>query len=86
MSLGIPAIGGDRVGGVPWTLGNGEYGVLVDVRSPDQIASAMLRLAQDEGTRARLGAAGREFARRRFHIEQVADQYEAIYAAGATQP
>jgi L-malate glycosyltransferase len=80
MSLGMPAIGGDRVGGVPWTLGNGEYGVLVDVRSPDQIASAMLRLAQDEDTRARLGAAGREFAKRRFRIEQVADQYEAIYA------
>ena len=85
MSLGIPAIGGDRVGGVPWTLGNGECGVLVDVRSPDQIASAMIRLAQDENTRTRLGAAGREFARRRFHIEQVADQYEAIYAEGGAQ-
>jgi len=80
MSLGMPAIGGDRVGGVPWTLGNGEYGVLVNVRSPDRIASAMLRLAQDEDTRARLGAAGREFARRHFHIEQVADRYEGIYA------
>jgi glycosyltransferase involved in cell wall biosynthesis len=80
MSLGIPAIGGDRVGGVPWTLGNGKYGVLVNVRSTDQIASAMLRLAQDEDTRARLAVAGREFARRHFHIEQVADRYEAIYA------
>ena len=56
--------------------------MLVDVRSPDQIASAMIRLAQDEDTRTRLGAAGREFARRRFHIEQVADQYEAIYEEG----
>jgi L-malate glycosyltransferase len=80
MSLGLPAIGGDRVGGVPWTLGNGECGVLVDVRSPDQIASAMVRLAQDEDTRARLGEAGREFAKSNFHIEHVADQYEAIYA------
>jgi glycosyltransferase involved in cell wall biosynthesis len=86
MSLGMPAIGGDGVGGVPWTLGNGAYGVLVNVRSPDQIASAMLRLAQNEETRTRLGAGGREFARRHFHIERVADQYEAIYAelAGRT--
>jgi glycosyltransferase involved in cell wall biosynthesis len=85
MSLAIPVIAGDRVGGVPWTLGNGECGVLVDVRSPDQIASAMIRLAQDANTRTRLGAAGREFARRRFNIEQVADQYEAIYAEGGAQ-
>jgi glycosyltransferase involved in cell wall biosynthesis len=80
MSLGIPAIAGVRVGGVPWTLGNGQFGLLVDVRYPDRIASAMLRLAQNEDFRAALGRAGRDFARSRFHIEQVADQYEAIYA------
>jgi L-malate glycosyltransferase len=85
MSLGIPAIGGSAAGGVPWTLGNGKYGVLVDIRSPDQIASAMLRLAQDAGARIQLGADAREFVKRRFHIEQVADHYEAIYVQLVSQ-
>jgi glycosyltransferase involved in cell wall biosynthesis len=80
MSLGIPVIGGRTAGGVPWTLGNGEYGILVDTRSPDQIAAAMIRLAQNDHARIELGQAGRESARRRFHIQHVADRYEAIYA------
>jgi len=80
MSLGVPVIGGERAGGVPWTLGDGKYGVLVDVSSPDQIASAMIRLAQNQNTRAHLEEAGREFAKQHFNIEQVADRYEAIYA------
>jgi L-malate glycosyltransferase len=79
MSLGIPAIGGRAAGGVPWTLGDGAYGLLVDVRSPDAIACAMLRLAQDEQLRTRLGAAGREAAKRRFHVDDVAECYEDIY-------
>lgn len=85
MSLSIPAIGGSGVGGVPWTLGEGEYGVLVDVRSAEQLASAMLRLAQDEQGRVELGIAGRRSVKSRFHIAQVADRYEAIYAELASQ-
>jgi len=86
MSLGIPAIGGIGVGGVPWTLGEGKYGLLVDVGSPDQIASAMLQLAQDNEVRNRLAIAAREFTKRCFHIEQAADRYEAIYAQLAGRP
>jgi glycosyltransferase involved in cell wall biosynthesis len=80
MSLGIPAIGGRTAGGVPWTLGDGKYGVLVDVRLPDHIACAMLGLAEDEDARIQLGAVARESSKRRFHIRRVASQYEAIYA------
>jgi glycosyltransferase involved in cell wall biosynthesis len=85
MSLGITAIGGRATGGVPWTLGDGKYGLLVDVRSPDQIASAMLRLAQNEEWRTRLGLAARESTKRRFHIRHVANQYEVIYSQLVTQ-
>jgi glycosyltransferase involved in cell wall biosynthesis len=80
MSLGIPVIGGRAAGAVPWTLGDGRYGILIDVRSADQIASAMLRLAQDDQTRIWLATAGRDSVKDRFDIEQVAAQYEAIYA------
>ncbi len=85
MSFGIPAIGGNTAGGVPWTLGYGRCGVLVDVHSPDQIAAAMLRLAEDDDTRYKLGTAAREFLKSRFHISKVAEQYEAIYAQLAGQ-
>jgi glycosyltransferase involved in cell wall biosynthesis len=85
MSLGIPAIGGRAAGGVPWTLGDGAYGLLVDVRSPNAIAAAMLRLAKDEQLRNQLGAAAREAARRRFHIDDVTKRYEGIYLQLASQ-
>ena len=85
MSLGIPAIGGNAAGGVPWTLGYGQYGMLVDVRSPDQIASAMLQLIQNDEVRTHLGEIARESIKRRFHIQQVADSYETIYAQLASR-
>jgi glycosyltransferase involved in cell wall biosynthesis len=65
-------------------LGEGKYGVLVDVRSPYEVGSAMLRLGQDRNARMELSAAGRATARLRFHIREVADRYEAIYTALAS--
>jgi glycosyltransferase involved in cell wall biosynthesis len=88
MSLGIPVIGGKTAGGVPWTLGYGECGVLVDIRSADAIAGAMLDLARDRDRRRRLGAAARDYAGRHYRLSRVVDQYEAIYselAAAARQ-
>ena len=78
MSMGIPVIGGRKAGGVPWTLGEG--GMLVDVRSPKAIASAMLQIASDRVARTRLEAIARMSVMQRFHLAQVTDQYEAIYA------
>ncbi len=70
---------------MPWTLGDGRYGMLVDVCSPDHIASAMRQLAQDHEVRTRFAATARAFAKSQFHIGQVADKYEAIYAQLAAQ-
>jgi glycosyltransferase involved in cell wall biosynthesis len=80
MAHGIPVIGGDHSGAVPWVLGDGKYGVLVDVRSPEKVAAAMLHLAQNGEERLRLGQTAREATRQRFHISRVADSYETIYA------
>ena len=83
MSMGIPVIGGRQSGGVPWTLGNG--GLLVDVCSPEAIASAMLQIASDKVARMRLERLARESVMRRFHLTQTTDQYEAIYSSLVTQ-
>ena len=79
MSMGIPVIGGKQSGGVPWTLGEG--GLLVDVRSPEAIAAAMLEIASDGVTRMRLERIARRSVMERFHLAQVTDRYEAIYAS-----
>ena len=85
MSMGIPVIGGEQSGGVPWTLENGYAGVLVDVRSAKAIAEAMYKLAVDREERHRIGEQGRETARRRFHIEVVTDAYLEAYADALSQ-
>ena len=85
MAMGIPVIGGERSGGVPWTLENGRAGVLVDVRSAKAIAEAMQKLADDREERHRIGEQGREAARRRFHIAVVTDAYLEAYADALSQ-
>ncbi len=79
MALSIPVIGGRDSGAVPWTLGEGEAGILVDATSPDEFAVAMSSLAEKEDARHRLGRKGRLYAEQRFHIRAVADAYERAY-------
>lgn len=80
MALRIPVIGGRSSGGVPWTLDNGRVGILVDVRSPEHVAEAMVKLAGDPELRREFGELGYALARERFHISTVTDAYQKIYA------
>lgn len=77
MALGIPVIGGKSSGAVPDTLGKG--GLLVNVRKPQEIADAMIRLAKDPALRAELGKTGREKAKQVYSLDQVISQYEHLY-------
>jgi glycosyltransferase involved in cell wall biosynthesis len=79
MAMGIPVIAGKDSGGVPWTLDNGTAGVLVDVTKPEQIASAMLELAENTAKRQQQGLAGQTQARKKFHISVVTDAYLDCY-------
>ena len=79
MARGIPVIGGEASGGVPWTLDYGRAGRLVDVRSPEAVARAMLELAADAGLRQKYAERGLALARQRFHIGAVADAWQAVY-------
>jgi glycosyltransferase involved in cell wall biosynthesis len=76
---GVPVIGGRASGAVPWVLADGQSGLLVDVRSPQQLASAVLRLAADDVERARL--AGQAFHRlcAEFSLGAIVDRYEDEY-------
>ncbi len=83
MALGIPVIGGSHSGAVPDTLGDG--GLLVDVRSAQRIADAMITLANDRALRDSLGAAGRSRALENFSLAQVTGAYEGLYTRLANE-
>jgi glycosyltransferase involved in cell wall biosynthesis len=79
MALGLPVIGGETSGGVPFVLGNGEAGVLVDVRAPSQVAAKMVALAQDTALRAEKSRAAWEKAAADFRIRKIVQQYTDLY-------
>jgi glycosyltransferase involved in cell wall biosynthesis len=79
-AIGLPCIGGEKSGGVPFSLNGGSAGLLVSLTSVDELAGAMLRLTMDQRERVRIAAAGYEYARSRFRIESVVDEYLDVYA------
>lgn len=80
MAQGIPVIGGISSGAVPWTLDFGKAGILVDINSPNELAQAMIKLAQSSDIRIQLGESGHHLVRNRFAMQTVADSYEILYA------
>ena len=86
MAVGLPVLGGNRSGAVPWVVG--ENGCLVDVTRPDAIAAALAGLLADAPRRERLAQAARTATEQRFAAARVVEQYAAIYAqlAGAAVP
>lgn len=77
LSLGVPVVGGEASGAVPWVIG--EAGRLVDVRSPEAIAQAMLELLSDAQALIDLGALAESNTVARFSPDAVAVAYESHY-------
>lgn len=77
MSLGVPVVGGQASGAVPWVIGDG--GRLVDVRSEQAIAQAAIDLLSDSQKLAVLSAQAGENALARFSVDAVAAAYENAY-------
>jgi glycosyltransferase involved in cell wall biosynthesis len=86
MAAGLPIVA-TRVGGVPDLIEDGRSGLLVDRRSPEQLAAALIRLLDDPEAARRLGAAARRRQQAEFSIEVAASRlgalYERLYAASA---
>lgn len=56
-------------------------GLLVPPGDAEALGAALLRLFQDSGLRARMGAAGRARAEQRFSAKTMAREFETLYAA-----
>lgn len=85
MARSVPVVAGRRSGGVPWMLDDGESGVLVDVRSPVEIARGAIHLLQADDDWDRLAAAALQSSRRRFLAPIVVEQYEDLLATAASR-
>lgn len=66
MAMGVPVVV-TRGGGVTELVRDGDDGLLVDVRAPDQIADAIQRLLNDPDKARAIGRAGRASIKRAFH-------------------
>ncbi len=73
MASGLPVVA-SRDGAVPEVVPDGKAGVLIDGRSSDAIAAALIRLLVDRPLRHRLGSRGREVARE-LDWPRVADRF-----------
>lgn len=77
MYCGLPVIASSR-GGQTDFLRDGETGFLIPVGDVDALAERILRLAGDEALRQRISEFNLNYVER-FHIAEVARQYEALF-------
>ncbi|MCV7261176.1 GDP-mannose-dependent alpha-(1-6)-phosphatidylinositol monomannoside mannosyltransferase [Mycobacterium shimoidei] len=68
---GVPVIAGTS-GGAPETVRPGETGLVIDGRSPDRVAEAVIELLADPDRAAAMGAAGRKWATAQWRWDMLA--------------
>jgi glycosyltransferase involved in cell wall biosynthesis len=76
---GTLVVAGQRSGAVPWVLGEGIAGELVDVSDAGAIASAVLRLTADQEFAARRRTEAFTHVQANFSLDHVLDLYEQVY-------
>jgi rhamnosyl/mannosyltransferase len=79
MACGVPVINTDLKSGVPFVSPHGESGLTVPPEDPASLSSAVRRLLADPSMRERMGAAGKERARREFSKEALGDRVLRLY-------
>ena len=79
MAKGVPVIGGEHSGAVPWVLNEGRAGLLVDVAEVDSIAAGINYILSDESDWQRYSDAGYTFARDQFEMSVIAGRYLDLY-------
>jgi D-inositol-3-phosphate glycosyltransferase len=78
MACGTPVIG-SRVGGIAYTVADGETGFLVPPRDPEPLCARLEEILRDPARRMRMGQAGRARVLKSFTWQQVAMRTAALY-------
>lgn len=85
MAAARPVVATRVEGGVRELVEDGATGLLVPPGDPVALSGAILRLARDEGLRARLGAEARAVAEARFSMLGMAEATATAYGAAVAQ-
>ncbi|MBV9491261.1 MAG: glycosyltransferase [Verrucomicrobia bacterium] len=78
MATGLPVVT-TRHGGIPEAVEPGVTGVMVDERSPAQVAAALLALTRDEAARSALGVMASQAIRQKFDLKIQVAHLEHAY-------
>ena len=81
-SAGLPVIAG-ATGGVGEAVADGETGIIVDGRSPDETAAAIIRLLDDPVLARSMGTLGRDRVLGGFTWDDTVDQFRTALAKHA---
>ncbi|MBL4607847.1 MAG: glycosyltransferase family 4 protein [Pseudomonadales bacterium] len=76
-AMGLPIVA-SRVGGIPEIIDDGQTGLLVNVDSVEDVASALLRVIGDKPLAARLGEAASKRAKELFSLELMGKKYALL--------
>jgi glycosyltransferase involved in cell wall biosynthesis len=89
MAAGLPVVA-TRAGAIPEVVVDGETGILVERGDSNGLAAAICKLLADPQLRERMGAAGRERARRLFtwerSVTRLQELYDGILSGAAAAP
>lgn len=80
MCLGKPCVGTDT-GGIPEVIRDGENGLLVPVREPEELAEAILKLIKSPELRKTMGEKGKEIMAQNFKADAMTRKIEGVYEA-----
>lgn len=78
MSVGLPVVA-PRVGGIPEIVTDRETGLLVQERTGEAFAQAIMSLLDDSATRLKMGERGRQTILSQFGETSMAESYQALY-------
>jgi L-malate glycosyltransferase len=79
MTAGIPVVGGEKSGAVPWLLNYGQAGYLTDVRDPAIMAQTLVTCIEDVKQCERKRQNARDRITNLFSPKAVAEQYETMF-------
>nr|WP_242864570.1 glycosyltransferase family 4 protein [Microbacterium testaceum] len=86
---GLPIVAGRNSGAVRWTLLDGEAGLLTDVRSPSDVALALISVLNDASNSIGRARDGERRLNERFGVDVVAGaylrKYESVISGGPFQ-
>ena len=78
MAAGKPLVG-TNVGGIPQIIADGETGILVPPRSPEELAHAVISLLDDDKKRHSMGLNARKRAESEFSWQIIARKTQILY-------